>query len=93
MEKYSCIVLCLVRLCNLTKDNTFKFLDDTFNPLPNDKILTLSKLKAFIDDKINVTPNEKFISNMEENIMGNREKTGCWPFLLFPQCLQKALFF
>ena len=25
------------------------------NPLPNDKILTLSKLKAFADNKINVT--------------------------------------
>ena len=27
----------------------------SFNPLPNDKILALSKSKAFADDKLNVT--------------------------------------
>ena len=31
------------------------------NPLPNDKILDNSKLKAFADDNINVTETLKFV--------------------------------
>ena len=50
-----------------------------FNPLPNDKILDLSKLKAFADDKLNVTKNF------------NRVKEAA--FFLFLQCFQKAFFF
>ena len=31
-----------------------RLLDKRFNPLPDDKILALSKLKAFADDNFNV---------------------------------------
>ena len=33
----------------------------SFNSLPNDNILGLSKSKAFADDKIKVTENLKFV--------------------------------
>ena len=33
-----------------------------FNPLPNDKILDYSKLKALVEDRINVTQNLNFIN-------------------------------
>ena len=48
-----------------------------FNPFPHDKILDQAKLKAFADDKLNVT---KMMSLFDT------------PFLLFPQCFQKASF-
>ena len=35
--------------------NVFAYTGNPTTPLLNDKILTLSKLKAFADDKINVT--------------------------------------
>ena len=57
-----------------------------FNPLPNDKILDLSKLKAFADDKINVTQKFNFVFERIENIVGKGENAG------FPQCFQKASF-
>ena len=40
----------------------------TFNPLPNDKILDWSKLKAIADHKINVTEKLKFVLGRLENI-------------------------
>ena len=54
------------------------------NPLPNEKILDLSKLKAFADDKISVTQKLKFFFGKGRKHCGNRRK--CWlpafsPFL------------
>ena len=40
-----------------------------FNPLPDDKILGLPKLKAFADEKLNATKNIKVVSHMIENIV------------------------
>ena len=65
---------------------------ETINPLPNDKILDRSKLKAFPDDKINVTKHLKFGMGWVENIVGNGENAGYQHFLLFSQCFQKAIF-
>ena len=45
-----------------------------FNPLPNDKILDLSKLEAFADDKINVTYKQKFILGFVEKKCGKGRK-------------------
>ena len=48
----------------------------SFNPLPDDKIVALSKLKAFTDDKLNVTQNIEFIFHKLENIVGKGENAG-----------------
>ena len=60
-----------------------------FNPLPNDKILAWSKLKAFADDKINMTSNLKFVLVRVENIVGKGENAGYQHFLLFLQFFHK----
>ena len=62
------------------------------NPLPNDKILDWSKLKAFADDKSNVTEKLMFVLRRVENIVGKGENAGYEHFLLFPPCFQKAFF-
>ena len=61
----------------------------TLNPLPNDKILDMSKLKTFADNNLNVNQKSKFALGREENV-GNGENAGYQHFLLFPQCFQKA---
>ena len=57
---------------------------DLFNPIPNDKILDWSKLRAFADHKIFVA--EMMISHSDrvENIVGIGENAGYQHFLLFP---------
>ena len=57
----------------------------SFNSLPNNKILTQSKLKALADAKINVTQILKFVSGSVENI---------WlpAFSPFPKMVSKAIF-
>ena len=40
------------------------------NPLPDDKMLTLSKLKAFADDNFTVAKMVKFLYERVENIVG-----------------------
>ena len=60
------------------------------NPLPDDKILGLPKLKAFADDKLNGTQNVKVVSHTIENIVGKEENAGYQDFLLFPQCFSEA---
>ena len=62
-----------------------------FNPLPDDKILGLPKLKAFADDKSNVTQNFKVVFHGIENIVEKEENAGYQHFLLFPQFF-KSLF-
>ena len=63
----------------------------SFNPLPDDKILALSKLKAFVDDQLNVTQNIESIFHKLENIVGKGENAGNQHFLLFPQCFQQTV--
>ena len=63
-----------------------------FNPLPDEKILGLPKLKAFADDKLNVTQNIKVVFHRIENIVEKEENAGYQHFLLFPQCFQKFFF-
>ena len=64
----------------------------SLNPLPDDKILTLSKLKAFADDNFDVAQIAKFSSCSLENIVEKGENAGFQHFLLFPQCFQKVSF-
>ena len=64
----------------------------SFNLLPNDKILDLSKLKAFAEDKIKVTEKMKFALEMTENIVGKGGNADYQHFLLFPQYFQDFIF-
>ena len=54
------------------------------NPLPNNKFIDWSKLKALADSRINVTEKVQFDLGMVENIMGKGENAGYQHFLLFP---------
>ena len=51
-------------------------LEPSFNPLPDNKILGLSKLKALADDKLNVTRNVKVVFHRIENIEEKEENAG-----------------
>ena len=68
------------------------YIRDWVNPLADDKILGLSKLKAFADDKLNVTQTITVVFHRIENIVGKGENAGYRYFLLLPQCFQKAFF-
>ena len=63
-----------------------------FKPLPNDKILDMTKLKAFADDKINVPQIMISVFDRVEDIVGKGENAGHQHFLLFPQGFQKTSF-
>ena len=53
-------------------------------PLPDIKILALSKLKGFAADKLIATQNIRFIFHLLENIVGKGENAGYQHFLLPP---------
>ena len=59
------------------------------NPLPNNKILAMTKLKAFAEEKLNVAKMMISIFDRSENIVGKGENAGYRRFLLYPQCCQK----
>ena len=64
------------------------------NPLPDDKILGLPKLKAFVDNKLDVTRNVKVVFHRLENIVGKEENAGLPAFSSFPiMFLKKVVFF
>ena len=65
----------------------------SFNPLPNDKILDLSKFKAIANDNPNLGKMAKSVCGWLLNIVGKGENAGNQHFLLFLQCFQKASFF
>ena len=48
----------------------------SFNSLPNNTILDVTKLKAFADDKTNVAKMMISVSEREENILGKGENAG-----------------
>ena len=60
-----------------------------FNPLPNDKILAWSKLKAFADNKLDVVKMMISLLDRVENTYGKGENSGYHHFLLFPLCFPK----
>ena len=62
----------------------------SFNSLPNDEILALSKLKVFADNNLHRVQLMEFLFNRIENIMGKGENAGNQHFLLFPICFQNA---
>ena len=52
------------------------------NPLPNDKILDMTKLKAFTDVKLNVDKMTISLIDRVENTKGKGENAGYQHFLL-----------
>ena len=65
---------------------------ESFNALPNDKILDLTKFKAFADNKTILIKKLKFIWERVENTVGKGENAGYQHFLLLLQCFQKLSF-
>ena len=61
-----------------------------FNPLPNNKILDMTELKAFADDKLNITEMTISLFQRVENTLEKGENAGFQHFLLFPQCFLKT---
>ena len=60
-----------------------------FSPLPNNKTLDMTKLKAFADDKSNFAKKTISLCDRVENTLGKEENAGYQHFLLFPQCFPK----
>ena len=60
-----------------------------YNPLPDDKTLAISNLKALADDESNGTLNYLFVSHRVENILGKGEHAGHQHVLFFPQSSKK----
>ena len=58
-------------------------------PLPNDKFLDMTKLKAYADDKLNFAKITIPLCNRVENTVGKEENAGYQHFLFFPQCFPK----
>ena len=61
----------------------------TCNPLPNDKILDVTKLKAFADDRLNINKMTISICDTVGNTGEKGKNAGYQHFLLFLQCFQK----
>ena len=59
------------------------------NPLPDDKILEGTNLRAFAEDKLNVTKVMISLYDRVENTVGKGENAGYQHFLHFPQCFPK----
>ena len=56
------------------------------DPLPNDKILDWSKLKAFADNIIKILKMMIFVFDRVENLVGKGENAGnlhCFSFIVF----------
>ena len=58
----------------------------TENPLPNDKILDVTKLKAFAEEKLNIAKMTISLFDKVKNTVGKGENAGYQHFLFFPQC-------
>ena len=65
---------------------------ESFLTLPDDKILTILKLKALADDNFTETQMMKFFFDRVVSIVGKGENAGHQHFLLFPQCFQNDSF-
>ena len=59
------------------------------NPLPNNKFLDVTKLKAFADDKLKVAKMAFFLFDKARNTVGKRENAVYQHYLLSPQHFPK----
>ena len=62
------------------------------NPLPDGKILALSKSKAFADDMFSVTQMLQFYSERVEKVMGKGDKFWLPALFSFPTMFSKGFF-
>ena len=62
------------------------------NPLPNDKILALTNLKAFADNKFNIAEMIISVCDRVENIVGKGENAGYQHFSPFSTKFSKEFF-
>ena len=62
-----------------------------FNPLPTDKILGWTKLKAFADDNSNVIQMAQYFHDRVEKIVGKGESAGYQHFSPFPTMFSKGV--
>ena len=60
-----------------------------FNPLPNEKFLGFTTLKAFADHILKFTKVKISLFGRVEITVGKGENAGYQDFLLFPQCFPK----
>ena len=60
-----------------------------FNPLPKDKTLDVTKLKAFADNKLNFAKMTISLLDRVESTVGKGENAVYQHFLLFPQSFSK----
>ena len=65
---------------------------NSFNPLPDDKILDRSNLKQSADDNFKFDEIGRKFSKRIENTVGKGEIARYEQFLLFPRYFQKACF-
>ena len=54
----------------------------SINPLTDDKILDLTKLKAFANDKLNQVKMMISLYDRKENTVGKGENAGCQPVVM-----------
>ena len=64
-----------------------------FNPLLNNKILDMTKLKAFADDKLNIAKMTVSLFDRVENTVGKGENAGSKHFLLFHRVFKSLLLY
>ena len=60
-----------------------------FNSSSNDKILTLTKLKAFADNKFTAAKTMTSVFGRKENTVEKGENAGYQHYLFIQQCFQK----
>ena len=72
-------ILSMKKICDLSP----------FNPLPNNKIVDLTKFKALEDDKFSVAKMMISLLDRVENTVRKGENAGYKQFLLYPQCFPK----
>ena len=65
--------------------NTIQSIYRLFNPLPNNNILDMNKLKAYADKKLKIAKITISLFDRVGNTVGKRENAGYQHFLLFPQ--------
>ena len=72
----------------MLKFHNLPFLEPNLNPLPHNKILYLSKLKAVADNNLNVAQIMNSLFDREEPIVGKGGNGSYLHFRVFPQCFQ-----